>query len=76
MLINVYIKNGSLMIGEENGLGLLPYLTSEISITDEILKEYEIKENSSNNKQYIKNAIKLKEAGFTADEIIELIGSK
>jgi len=73
MLVNVYIKNGTLMIGEE-GAKVLPYQTVEMSLSDEILEDYEV--TLVGDRKYIKDAIKLKEAGFTADEIIELIGKQ
>ena len=78
MLVNAYIENGVLMIGEKNGKQL-PYYTTEISMSEEVLEIYEAKqtiESTVDNKKYIKDAIKLKEAGFTADEIIELIGAR
>ena len=73
MLVNVFIRSGILHIGTEKDVNN-SYCTSEISLNEEILKEYE--ENSSYNKKYIKDEIKLKEGGFTSDEIIELIGDR
>ena len=73
MIVNAYIKGGILYIGEEGTIN--NYCTSETAMNEIILKDFEVKQ-VNDSKSYIKNVIKLKEAGFTSDEIIELIGSK
>jgi len=73
MLVNAFIQNGMLVIGSEAD-AMKSFVTIEATMNESILKEYAVAQN--NDKKYIKDAIKLKEAGFTADEIIEMIGSK
>ena len=73
MIVNAFINNGMLVIGSETD-SMKSFITIESSMNDSILKDYEVAQ--TNDKKYIKDAIKLKEAGFTADEIIEMIGSK
>jgi hypothetical protein len=66
MIVEAYIDStDNLCLGEPDN----PYYTGHI-MTYSILKQYEVKQS---DKSKLKQVIKLKEAGFTADEILELI---